>query len=751
MTILSKYNISNILTLILMSVCLACSKTSVDNKSAKEVDSLITIADSLFGISEIDESLSTLTKAYQQATTDLQRACIQVDMAHIHYFIGHVDVATNMLEHSLLVFEEHSNQLSSEKKYQLEALIVYADILQSVGKEKKSVYYYTKASEIANEINDQQSYIISALPIVRYWASVGKFWDAIDLSREILSHCSNNINGEMDRFSVLCEIHGLFVLLGDYSEATIFLDKMRSMSHDNTMQFVVDMSELYQLIYDPFTDMEKLSESAARLKADIAETGMTECYNMNALGLLAEYYMKKGDYNAARMSINSFLNVAKNDKINISNAFFRLTEADLLIHYNKLDSAYAILMNKELIDICTNVVRLKPTYNNVMSKYYFKKKDYPKEYERVLRMANLSDSIQVELIHHNLAYRNMVHQRDTTILSNAIKLNQKQQKIESYAFWQVVWIIVIIVVFLIAIIIALNVVLEMLKEREREIYQQNLQLQHEVVRHTSILQTQKLELERTNERLNREIRYAGRLQRDMLSSESVLNCKMLRGHFVYYKPCQNISGDFYWFYSIGDKQYILCADATGHGVPGAFVSMVCSTLLNDLVSTSELSAAELIRMLDIKLRTILRSNSNAHGNDSVDASLVCINNRTNTITMSLARHKARIVRANGNLEYIHGVKRSIGDIDEAFLARPFIETEYKFVAGDMLYLTSDGLESQFGGIDGRKLKSHRMDEMFLLMSQQKIELQRTYLNKFFNNWKGEYEQTDDVLVIGLAF
>ncbi len=742
--------ISLVFAAIVLWFCWACSTVGNDEKVVITIDSLLAQADSLFDASESDEALSLQIKAYQYATNEIQRACVQVDIAHTHYFMGQIDLATNMLEQSIKTFNKTEKLSEHQLRYKMQALMLYADILRSLGKSYESLQYYKDAAALSTLFDDQHSYVACRLAIGRQLGDDGNFPAALDMCREILSHCTDE-EMDIDRFSVLCEIHRLFTLMGDYDEANVYLNEMRKMSNDDMMLFVSDMSEMYQYLHNPFFDMTNAGDCVARLKSDINITGMSECYGLNAFGMLAEYYIITGDYKSAKICVDSYLNVANNDRLNVGNAFFLLSEAELLIHYNKLDSAWSILSRNDMVNICHDVVRLTARYDSVLGLYYCNKGDYESEYRTVVHMSEVSDSLQLAMLNHNLAYRNMVHQRDTTILSNAIKINQKQSKLEALIFWQAVWVIIIIITILVAIIIALNVVVEMIKEREREIYQQNLHLQHEVVRRTSILQTQKLELERTNERLNREIKYAGRIQRDILSSESVLNSPLLRGHFVYYKPCQNISGDFYWFYAIGDRQFVLCADATGHGIPGAFVSMVCSAILNDMVSTSEMSAAELIQTLDIRLRSILRNNSNALGSDSVDASLVCINNKTGVVSMALARHKARIVRANGQMEYVTGVKRSIGDIDEIFLSRPFVETECTFEKGDILYLTTDGLESQFGGIDGRKLKTYRMDDMFRLMSICEIGEQRQYLDKFFKNWKGECEQTDDVLVIGLAF
>ncbi len=749
-----KLSFWHIIYLFLASVGLTCCIVSCVGTTEEDaqIDRLLAEADSLFQLSEMQQAMDVQMQAYKIASTDVQRACIQVDMAQVHYFVERIDEAISNLEQSIAIFEDDNDLSATARGKYLEALMLYADILNFAESAEKAMHNYQKAARIALEVNDLHSYVVCQMSVIKFYSDKSNYLSALVVCREMLSHCSKGSEDmEIDKFSALFRMQWLLSVLGDYPEAQNILNEMRLMTHDKSMRFVVNVAEFVQGYLNPFTPTDMLQDGATRLCNSIAETGLTDCYEINVWTLLGTYYIRIKDFKSAKKCVDNYRNIAQNDKMDINNVFFHLLEAEVLLHYSKTDSAYSILTNEELIKKCQDIVNLNLEYNRVLSLYYSICGNYQKEYDSATKMAVLADSVQTELLTHNLAYHDLVYQRDTTILINSIRISQKQSKLDKFAFWQAVWVIIIVVAILVVLIIVLSVIIKTLKEREHEIYKQNVHLQNEVMRHTSILEAQKVELQQTNDRLTREIRYAGRIQRDILSSELVLNSPIIKGHFVYYKPCQNISGDFYWFYTLGDHQFVLCADATGHGIPGAFISMVCSTLLNDIVSTSEPSAAELVRTLDIRLRAILRNNSNTHANDSIDASLVCINNKTGRITISLARHKARIVRKNGTIEYIQGVKRSIGDIDEAFIARPFVEESCHFEQGDMLYLTSDGLESQFGGIDGRKLKTHRMDEMFKLMAQYHIREQRDYLDKFFRNWKGDCEQTDDVLVIGLAF
>jgi len=738
-----------ILLLSSLFITLGCSNGTHNAAGAKQstIDSLLRKADSLFQRSNAAGAISLQLQAYMKASDGNTKSKIQIALAKSHFSIGDFSITKNLVVQSLNHYDSIRNASDTVLTSKLKALCLYSDVLIKESNFSEALRQLTRAAKLAKSLGDKKTHIQCVMDIMVNEEYRGNFGSAIDGYRELLEYCDPDDSSS--RFKICNKLHWLFLSLGNVDDAEFYLNNMKRLvdPNDKVARYLVDIAEMNQARF--LKDTPKVEACVGNLRKDINDPYLSEYVNYSAHGLLSEYYMEINKYDSARYYIKRFLDIANlNDKkgsIGLAN----LINARALIHDNELDSARRVLFDKSIMTICNHSIDLRRRRMKLLGEMHFKLNNFKDSYLYTRRASDLSDSIQSEVINHNFAYRDMAHQRDTTILTNSIRISQRQARIEDLAFWQSVWIFVIIFALIGSIIIALRIALNMIKEREKTIYQQNLVLQHEVLRRTNILQSQKVELERTNDRLNKEIEYASRIQHDILPSESFLESKAFNSHLLIYHPCAHISGDFYWFNKVGDKLIACCADATGHGIPGAFVAMVCSTMLNDIYSRIKLDAATLMTALDDNMRNILLNNSNGRSNDSVDMSLACIDEATGQIEVSLARHNAYIVRTDGTLEVVHGVKRSIGDLDEAFIARPFISQTLNVNSGDIIFLTTDGLESQFGGEDGGKLKRQRMTQLFIDAAKVNAMNRKAFIDNYFKKWKGNYEQTDDVLIIGL--
>ncbi len=215
-------------------------------------------------------------------------------------------------------------------------------------------------------------------------------------------------------------------------------------------------------------------------------------------------------------------------------------------------------------------------------------------------------------------------------------------------------------------------------------------------------------------------------------------------------PCNQVSGDFYWFFDSDDKLFVCAADATGHGIPGAMISMVGATLLGDIVSDPKKRVpSRMLESLSVMLIEVLRNNNDIVNADSIDLSLLCIDRETRSYTLSMARHVAYIVRKNGEVSVVQGTKRCIGEIIEVENGRPFEDIELDLHEGDCIYLASDGFVSQFGGPDNVKYKRKRFENLLASIHDKDMAQQKQMLEHNFLEWKGNVDQTDDVLVVGL--
>lgn len=739
------------LALVLMAMVIACSGPSVKRPVGVDtsIDSLLTLADTLNKQLRTSEAVSCQMKAYMRARSDRQKARVQVALARSHYSMGDMSISREFIEQSVRYYDTATVVDDSMMDSKIDAMMFYSKLLTSLGQSSASVKNYSRVADFAKNSGNIFSYIDAQMHVLHAEEVSGNYAAAIEGYRDLLQVCVPSKYGKQ-RFMVLNALNRLFLSLGNSREAGIYLHEMKILSSGSDVDvFMVDIADMRQSVL--VKDSVRMRTCVNRLRVDVVNQSLLDYYDYNAFGLLGEYYLGCHMYDSARYYINKFYKLTTDDDRKVVGAYANLIKAQSLLIDHKMDSVHNILFNGLMGDVCARNIELAGRYYRLLSDYYYKIGDFNNSYLFMRRSTQMTDSVNAEVLSQNLAYRDMAYQRDTTILSNNIKSGQLQSRIDTLAFWQMVWIMIIVVAVIVVVIFVLHLGNKMQTEREKEIYHQNRMLQHEVVRQTSILQTQKMELENTNERLTKEIEYASRIQRDILPMESEMDCASLKGHFIFYRPCSHISGDFYWFHDDGKRLYICCADATGHGIPGAFVAMVCSTILNDVISKPDQSVSTIMTELDSNLRNILLNNEHAHGNDSVDMTIACLDYVSGKVTLSLARHNAYIVRADGSVERIQGIKRSIGEVEETFVSREYQDFDVNLADGDMLYLTTDGLESQFGGPDNKKMKRTRMMNYMSEIANAPVEHQYRALNDIFYKWKGDNEQTDDVLVIGLCY
>jgi serine phosphatase RsbU (regulator of sigma subunit) len=279
---------------------------------------------------------------------------------------------------------------------------------------------------------------------------------------------------------------------------------------------------------------------------------------------------------------------------------------------------------------------------------------------------------------------------------------------------------------------------EKAQEKALDVLEQKVQERTaEVVKQKQVLQ------EKQNEILD-SIHYAKRLQEAILPPAEFLN-KNLPENFVLYKPKDVVAGDFYWAESQNGRFYIAAADSTGHGVPGAMVSVVCSNALNRAVK--EFGLTETGRILDKARELVLETfeKSTSEVQDGMDISLLCIDEKSRSVTWSGANNPLWYT-AGGSLKDLKPDKQPVGRVDNA---RPFRTQIVNANPDTTYYLFTDGFADQFGGPDGKKFKYKQFEQLLLSVSSLPMKDQMRMVQAKFTEWKGHHEQVDDVCVIGI--
>ncbi len=254
------------------------------------------------------------------------------------------------------------------------------------------------------------------------------------------------------------------------------------------------------------------------------------------------------------------------------------------------------------------------------------------------------------------------------------------------------------------------------------------------------------ELVEKNKEVTDSIKYAQRIQTSILQSPDFFQA-IFKNSFVLYKPKDIVSGDFYFFHQDADYKYVIAVDCTGHGVPGAMMSMVANSIIKEALLNKKIkSASQLLYEMDKELYKSINAYGTEVSYDGMDVSAVCINKKTNRMHYAGAFRTALICR-NKQLIELKATRFPLGFFDN--VNKVFEEQVIILQPNDTLYLFTDGYIDQFGGERNKKMNRKNFKELLLTMADMPIEEQEAFLDYSFNNWKQDNFQTDDVLVIGI--
>jgi len=330
-----------------------------------------------------------------------------------------------------------------------------------------------------------------------------------------------------------------------------------------------------------------------------------------------------------------------------------------------------------------------------------------------------------------------------------------------YPFWQTTWF------YAISIILSLVLVIFIFRLRQRNLIKSNHILELKVIKRTKEIELQKeelraqkdeIEIQRDlvtehrdkivyqNKQITDSIEYASRIQSAVLPLDEVLE-KYFAQHFIVNMPRDVVSGDFYFFKEIDNKIIVAVADCTGHGVPGAFLSMMGLAYLNEIAAnTTNFYANEILNSLRKNVIDALRQSEKSDRKDGMDISLCLFDAEKKEVQFAGAYNPLFLIRKNEIVE-IHADKMPIGfhrKINNNFTSKvlPYFEN-------DIFYMFSDGYMDQFGGASGRKFLKANFKELLLQVSDLPMKEQKELITSTFNKWKGDNQQIDDVLILGI--
>jgi serine phosphatase RsbU (regulator of sigma subunit) len=252
-----------------------------------------------------------------------------------------------------------------------------------------------------------------------------------------------------------------------------------------------------------------------------------------------------------------------------------------------------------------------------------------------------------------------------------------------------------------------------------------------------------------NYQITESINYAQRIQHAMLPADEDVQ-RVFPLSFILFRPKDIVSGDFYFFHKNKEKAFLAVADCTGHGIPGAFMSMICSEKLNDAVQADR-KPGDILKVMNKGLkRSLHQSDNDDSTHDGMDIALCSITTQPNGVNLNYsgANRPLWVIRkGKAEIEEIEPTKKAIG----AFTSdeQEYTTNEVQLKQGDSFYMFTDGYTDQFGGASGKKLTIAKFKEFLLSIKEKHMEEQKNELISFMESWKGDHNQPDDILVIGV--
>lgn len=471
------------------------------------------------------------------------------------------------------------------------------------------------------------------------------------------------------------------------------------------------------------------------------------CKNLGQYGEAESYYLK---------SLEIFENTGQKEGIaqtyvNLGEMFVEQSENDKAISY--LNKGRAIC---EEIGVPEGVkyayLGLKSAYENKgdykMALHYFEKFNEVKD--------SLVNEQSLNQIHElETKYESEKKQREIESLNKQKALTKVQLEKQNQFIWAVCIVLTLAMGFLVQLFLSvrrkkkINKVLfeknTLIEEVNEELNQQN----EEIAAQRDEIETQKDFLELRNREIADSIYVAERIQKAFFKSEDDEKSQ-LPEHFVIFKPRDIVSGDFYWSHIAEDNGskilYVSVVDCTGHGVPGAFMSMLGLSFINEiLMHQPVIQPADLLNQLRKKVVEELGQSGESQVKEGMDMTVIRLN--MNTLEMeSAGAQNAVYYTDNGELKEIKGTKQSIGYEEHPI---DFENSSIVIGKGEMIYLCSDGYADQFGGVDNKKIGYRKLRELLGVQSRYDVKDQKQHLESFITSWMEYEDQIDDITLLGM--
>lgn len=687
------------------------------------------------------EELITLS---QQDTVSNNYAWAQYYLGDYYYLVEDFDKTEQYFLSSYEIFQKRENSIGA-----LKSASSLANVYFFRDRYKTALNFAESGLDLAYEMNDkaQQSNLLALICDIytymeRYNLAIQNCIQSLKIKEELKIQKGKEIT--------LNTIGLIYQELGTYEKAKEYLFNALTLARENGEPYNIatthsNIGNYYLAIGNIVGALESFQKAMEIDSASQDKTGLA--YSFYDVG---KVYQLKNELNKAMESFKKAKTLADEQNMQELKARIGLEMGE--VHITKSDYQKAIQELKNSVTIAQKINSsgiLKDTYQK-LSKLYDKMGDktnaliYMKlfmlESERKFKEENIRSIAEIEAL-YNIDKKEK--EIDLLKKDNAIKELQAEQR----SFF-----IIALSIGLFLLIILLIILYNRFKLKNRAnqaLNEQNIAIQEQ----KEEIENQKEELAETSSKLvdkNQEVTdsiiYAKQIQDSLLPQLQTIK-EVLPESFIFFKPRDIVSGDFYWFSQIENKTAIALVDCTGHGVPGAFMTVLANSLLNQIVLETGITSPDLIvSLLDQKIQQNLHQQQLENANtDGMDISLILIDRKNEVIEYTGAKIPLYIYQDN-ELKVIKPDRNSVGSTQQ--LDKSFAKKEISYKPGNMIYMSSDGFQDQFGGQKNKKYMKGNFRKFLARIAEKPIQEQQNSIEEEFIKWRGSNTQTDDILIVG---
>jgi serine phosphatase RsbU (regulator of sigma subunit)/tetratricopeptide (TPR) repeat protein len=662
----------------------------------------------------------------------LQRADCIFSKAVAHYYKGEADKAAYCFKSAIPVFIEN--------KKQKKALNGYSNLIGIYQGQNNKVLvqtYFAKALTVADTTKD-----FSVL--ANLYSNMASFYDKSHSYQKVLellftalkyAEKSGKLNG-----GIHTQIGMAYMNTNNYQKAEEYLKQgyelaQKSENQKHILESAAEYAMYFQNLGKFDTALSLLNSVEKYADEENLYMATSEVYRG-----LTWSYTELGDYSKAHYYADKMLKLRRDSEDD--NAISEALEYKAHIYFKQKNYSEAIHLYKEglvLAERIGNKIFIKNTYQ-ALARAYDELKDYKNANEYLKKYTVLNDSVTNKLNSEFNAeleekYASEKKQNEIMLLSKESKLKgvmlekSKQQRL-----------FLLVGLALVGGLLGFAVYSFLQKKKANTlITQQKQEVEH-----------QKEVIEEKQKEIFDSINYAKRIQYALLASDELLSRNLssihdhASDHFVFFEPKDIVSGDFYWATIHQDKFYLAVCDSTGHGIPGAFMSLLNIGFLSEAIKEKEIQEPH--EVFNYVRKRLIETISKDEQQDGMDGILLCIDNKMRTVSYAAANNSPVLVR-QGECIDLPKDKMPVGKGEKT---ESFKRHLVNLQPGDRLYVYTDGYADQFGGPKGKKFKYKQLNDLLLSVSGKPVTQQAAIISEEFTKWKGSLEQVDDVCVIGIC-